>query len=73
MTEANIQPQLPEIETAIRLRILERVKDINAKLLVRLSTAAEDLGVGRHRAALGALDGIEKQIHTMRTLLQLLF
>jgi len=73
MTEANIQPQLPEIETAIRLRILERVKDINAKLLVRLSTAADDLEEGRHRAALGALDGIEKHIHTMRTLLQLLF
>ena len=73
MTETNIQPQSPEIEAAIRLRILERVTDINTKLLARLSTAAEDLDLGRHRAALGALDGIEKQIHTMRTLLQLLF
>jgi hypothetical protein len=67
--ESNPQPH--EIDEAIRLRILERVTDINTKLLARLSTAAEDLNLGRHRAALGALDGIEKQIHTMRTLLLL--
>jgi hypothetical protein len=70
MTETNTQS--PEIDEAIRLRILDRVKEINTKLLARLSTAAEDLDVKRHRAALGALDGIEKQIHTMRTLLLLL-
>jgi hypothetical protein len=69
MTETN--PQSPEIDEAIRLRILDRVKGINTKLLARLSTAAEDLDLGRHRAALGALDGIEKQIHNMRTLLLL--
>jgi hypothetical protein len=69
MTETNTQS--PEIDEAIRLRILERVKEINTKLLARLSTAAEDLDVGRHRAALGALEGIEKQIHNMRTLLLL--
>ncbi len=70
MTEPNTQPH--EIDEAIRLRILDRVREINTKLLARLSTGVEDLNVGRHRAALGALDGIEKQIHIMRTLLQLL-
>jgi hypothetical protein len=69
MTEPNTQS--PELDEAIRLRILERVTEINTKLLARLSTAAEDLNLGRHRAALGALDGIERQIHTMRTLLLL--
>ena len=70
MTATNSQS--PEIDEAIRLRILDRVKEINTKLLARLSTAAEDLNVNRHRAALGALDGIEKQIHAMRTLLLLM-
>ena len=68
-----INTQSPEIDEAIRLRILDRVKEINTKLLARLSTASEDLNLGRHRAALGGLDGIEKQIHAMRTLLLLLF
>jgi hypothetical protein len=71
MTEINSHPQPPDLEEAIRLRILERASAINTKLLARLSTGAEDLQLGRHRAALGALDGIEKQIHNMRTLLQL--
>jgi len=69
MTEPNPQPH--ELDERIRLRILERATEINTKLLARLSTAAEDLNLGRHRAALGALDGIEKQIHAMRTLLLL--
>jgi len=69
MTEIN--PQSPDIDEAIHRRIVARATEINAKLLARLTTAAEDLGLGRCRAALGALDGIEKQIHAMRTLLQL--
>jgi hypothetical protein len=70
MTEPNTQPR--DIDEAIRLRILERAKAINTKLLARLSTAAEDLEGGGHLAALGGLDGIEKQIDTMRSLLLLL-
>jgi hypothetical protein len=69
MTEAN--PPSPEVDEAIRSRILERVTEINSKLLARLTTAAEDLNLGRFRAALGALDGIDKQIHNMRMLLLL--
>ena len=72
MTETNTKPQSNDLDEAIRLRILERVKAINTKLLTRLGTVADDLNVGGHRAALGGLDGIERQIDTMRSLLLLL-
>ena len=69
MTEPTTRPQ--EIDEAIRQRILERAKAINTQLLARLSTAGEDLEVGGYLAALGGLDGMEKQIHIMRSLLHL--
>lgn len=72
MTETNVRPQPHEIDEAIRLRILERARAINTQLLARLTTADEDLQVGGYLAALGGLDGIEKQIDTMRSLLLLL-
>ena len=72
MTETNTQPQPHEIDDAIRQRILERVKAINTNLLTQLGTVTEDLDVGGHRAALGGLDGLERQIETMRSLLLLL-
>lgn len=61
-----------DIDEELRLRVLERVKTINANLLARLSAVANDLESDSHRAALGGLDGIEKQITTMRSLLLLL-
>ena len=72
MTETKRDSQSHDLDEAIRLRILGRVKAINTKLLARLGTVAEDLDVGGHRAALGGLDGIERQIDTMRSLLLLL-
>lgn len=72
MTETNTQPQPHDLDKAIRDRVLERVKTINTKLLARLGTVADDLEVGGHRAALGGLDGIEREIGTMRSLLLLL-
>jgi hypothetical protein len=72
MTETNKQPQPPDIDEAIRLRVLDRAKAINTKLLARLGTVADDLDVGGHLAALGGLDGLERQIDTMRNLLLLL-
>ena len=72
MTEANTQPQPRDPDDAIRDRVLERARAINTKLLARLGTVADDLDVGGHRAALGGLDGIERQIETMRSLLLLL-
>ncbi len=70
MQEPN--PQSHDIDEAIRLRILERASAINTKLLARFTTAAEDLQVGGCLAALGSLDGIEKEVDTMRSLLLLL-
>jgi hypothetical protein len=72
MTKANTQPKPHDLDEAIRLRILDRAKAINSELLTRLSVAAEDLDAGRHRAALGGIDGVERQIDTMRSLLLLL-
>jgi hypothetical protein len=45
---------------------------INTTLLARLAMVADDLDAGGHRAALGGIDGIERQIDTMRSLLLLL-
>jgi hypothetical protein len=72
MTEPNNLPQPREIDEAIRMRVIERAMAINTMLLTRLATVADDLAVGGHRAALGGLDGIERQIGTMRSLLLLL-
>jgi hypothetical protein len=72
MTEAIAHPQPLDIDEAIRLRVIERAKAINTQLLARLSTAGEDLEAGGYLAALGGLDGIEKQSDTMRSLLLLL-
>ena len=70
MTEPSTQSHY--LDEAIRQRILERARAINTKLLSQLGTVAGDLDAGGHRAALGGLDGIERQIATMRSLLLLL-
>jgi hypothetical protein len=72
MTKTNTEAQPHDLDEAIRLRILERAKAINSELLTRLRVAAEDLEAGRHRAALGGIDGVERQIDTVRSLLLLL-
>ena len=72
MTETNTQPQLHDPDEAIRQRILGRAKTINAEILARLRIALDDLEAGQHRAALGALDGIEAQIGIIRSVLLLL-
>ena len=72
MTEANQQPQPRELDEALRKLVLKRAMGINSILLARLATVADDLDAGGHRAALGGLDGIERQIDTMRSLLLLL-
>jgi hypothetical protein len=72
MTEPNQPPQLREQEDALRKRVLDRAWEINSKLLARLAIVADDLDVGGYRAALGGLDGIEREIQTMRSFLLLL-
>ena len=46
MTETSTQPQSPNLDEAVRQRVLERAKVINTKLLARFATAAEDLEQG---------------------------
>jgi hypothetical protein len=72
MTKTNTEAQPHDLDEAIRLRVLDRAKAINSELLTRLRVAAEDLEAGRHRAALGGIDSVERQIDTMRSLLLLL-
>jgi hypothetical protein len=69
MTE--FQPQPAEVDEALRKRILFRAKEINGTLLARFTTIADDLDARRARAAIGGLDGIEREIQTMRSLLLL--
>ena len=72
MSEPTTQPRQPDPDEAIRNRILGRAKAINGEILARLETAAGDLANGEHRAALGALDGIERELTTIRSILLLL-
>jgi hypothetical protein len=72
MTETTKQHQPPDPDEAIRKRVIERAMAINTKLLARLAAVADDLDVGGHRAALGGLDGLERDIGTMRSFLLLL-
>lgn len=72
MTETNPNPQPRNLDETIRQRIIGRAMEINTKLLARLATVADDLDVGGYRAALGGLDGIEREIDTMRSFLLLL-
>jgi hypothetical protein len=72
MKETNAEQQQRDFDEAIRKRVIERAMAINTKLLARLATVADDLDVGAHRAALGGLDGLEREIGTMRSFLLLL-
>lgn len=66
------EPKTNNLDQAVRERILARATEINQKLLVRLEAAAIDLNNNRHLAALGGLDGIEREVGEMRTFLLLL-
>ena len=72
MTETNSNPLVPDLDAATRRRILARAKAINGQLLGCLATVADDLDAEAYRAALGGLDGIEREIQTMRSFLLLL-
>lgn len=72
MTTPNTELQPRDPDEAIRGLILERAKAISDKLFTRLGIVDDDLEKGMHRAALGGLDGIEREIDTLRSLLLLL-
>jgi len=72
MTKTSTPPTPPDLETAIRARIVGRAHEINRGLIASLRTVDGDLGSGNHLAALGAIEGIERTISEMRSLLLLL-
>ena len=72
MTEANLHPQPRDPDEAIQKRVLERAMAINTQLLARFAMVADDLDAGGYRAALGGLDGIEREISNLRSFLLLL-
>jgi len=72
MTMSNVSPQPDDLDKIIRQRILDRAKTISSVVLERIITATNDLDAGEHRAALGALDGVEHQLTTLRCILLLL-
>jgi hypothetical protein len=70
MTNPKNSPTDPD--EAIRERILSRAKGLTTEIAERVGIALSDLDAGRHRAALGALDGIERQLTIIRSVLLLL-
>jgi len=72
MTPTPSQSTSPDAEEVIRQWVIERANAINESLLARLTTVAEDLARGAHLAALGGMDGIEREVAQMRSFLLLL-
>lgn len=72
MTQTGNQPNPPDLDAAIRTRILGRAHEINRDLIASLRIVDGDLGSGNHLAALGGIEGIERKVREMRSLLLLL-
>lgn len=72
MSKPNPNPPSPDIDAMLRRHIITRAKIVSGTLLARLTTATNDLGVGNGLGALGGLDGIERDIQTLRSFLLLL-
>jgi len=72
MTKPTDLSRSDDLDQIIRKRILDRAKALNVEVMERVAIAANDLDAGEHRAALGALDGIEQQLATIRSILLLL-
>ncbi len=74
MTDTKTPPNPPDwnSDAALRARILDRAKTITTDIIDRLTVAVADLTDGKHFAALGALDGIERELTTVRSILLLL-
>ena len=67
-------PKHPRLDPDLLLRqhIISRAKLVSGTLLERLVTATNDLGAGNGLAALGGIDGIERDVQTLRSFLLLL-
>lgn len=63
--------QPPPIE-AVRALLFERAAILIAELQTRLAQAADHITNKEHRAVIGALDGLDTHIQTIRILMQLM-
>jgi len=72
MTQSHHPTQPHDPNEAVRKLVIARAAEINGRLLARLATVADDLDLGGSLAALGGLDGIDRDIDRMRSFLLLL-
>jgi hypothetical protein len=72
MTKTSNPPTPPDLDVAIRVRILNRAHEIDRELIRSLRVADGDLRSGNHLAASGGIEGIERKVREMRSLLLLL-
>ena len=64
--------ELPETTEAIRNAVFRKAQTINQRLLQRFTETADYLDSGSHLAVLGALEGSEADVVSMRNLMLLL-
>jgi hypothetical protein len=64
--------QQSELDNALRAWILVRARAINGQLLARLAAVSDDLDAGHHLAALGGLEGCERDVNAIRSFLLLI-
>lgn len=72
MRKKNPKPPRLDPDLLLRLHIISRAKLVSGAVLERLVKATNDLGAGKGLAALGGIDGIERDIQTLRSFLLLL-
>jgi hypothetical protein len=63
---------LPTPTDAIRTLLFRKAETLNQRLLERLADVANHISSHEHRAAIGALAGLEADIATVRTLMMLM-
>lgn len=71
MGHPNSKDQPPDREAALRAYILDLAREMSRHLVMRLQVIHDDLKDNNHRAALGGLDGIERDINILRSFLLL--
>jgi len=72
MTKTIHFPPSDDLDKIIRKRVLDHAKALNTSAMERIAIVANHLDAGEHRAALGAMDGIEEVLATLRCFLLLL-
>jgi hypothetical protein len=64
--------ELPPASRAIQEAIFQKAQKLNQRLLERFTETADYMSSGSHLAVLGALEGAEEKIASIRSLMLLL-